>query len=303
MKTSFAAHGKVILIGDHSVVYGYDALAVPAKTLQIVTTIEPIKKDFWMDTPRYHGPLFTAPDEFDGIKYIVRAMKAKAYRRQALKVTYTGEIPMQRGLGSSAAVAFGTTQALNEYYHLHLSRDDIMAITNHAEMITHGKASGLDAATVASNYAVSFSTKTGTEELTGKLGSFLVMLDTGQMGNTKEAVTQVHELYAKNRSVRQDMRALGKLAPVFKKAFLAHDAATCGDCFNQAQDILASFGISTDKIDSLCELANQNGAFGAKLSGGGLGGIVIALVPDPTVGQKIINLAKGQIAHAWIEEI
>lgn len=303
MKTSYAAHGKVILIGEHSVVYGYDALAVPVKTLQIVTTVEPIKQDFWMDTPRYHGPLFTAPAEFDGLKYIVRAMKAKAYRRQALKVTYTGEIPMQRGLGSSAVVAYGTTQALNEYYHLHLSHDDIMAITNHAEMITHGKASGLDAATVAASQAVSFSTKTGVEELSDKLGSFLVIMDTGQMGNTKAAVTQVHELYAKNRSIRQNMRKLGKLSQAFKKAFLNHDAATCGDYFNQAQALLASFNISTDQIDRLCEIANQNGAYGAKLSGGGLGGIVIALVPDPTVGQKIINLCQDDIAHAWIEEI
>ncbi|MCH3904392.1 MAG: mevalonate kinase [Lactobacillus sp.] len=303
MKTSYAAHGKVILIGEHAVVYGYDALAVPAKTLQIVTSVEPIKKDFWMDTPRYHGPLFTAPEEFDGIKYIVRAMKAKAYRRQALKITYEGEIPMQRGLGSSAVVALGTTEALNEYYHLHLDHDDIMAIANHAEMINHGKASGLDAATVAASHAVYFSTKTGIEELNDKLGSFLVIMDTGDLGNTKEAVAQVHDLFVKERTVRQNMRALGKLSPAFKKAFLAGDAATCGDYFNQAQEILASFNLSTDKIDQICAIANQNGAYGAKLSGGGLGGIVIALVPDPTVGQKIINLCRSQIEHAWIEEI
>lgn len=303
MKTSYAAHGKVILIGEHSVVYGYDALAVPAKSLQILTTVEPIKKDFWMDTRRYHGPFFTAPSEYDGLKYVVRTMKARAYRRQALKITYTGEIPMQRGLGSSAVVALGTTHALNDYYHLHLSPDDIMAIANHAETITHGKASGLDAATVASDTAVYFSPKAGITHLPERLGSYLVMMDTGDLGNTKEAVTQVHELFSKDRQVRQNMRTLGKLAQAFRKSFQEGDAQACGDDFNQAQTLLASFKISTPKIDDLCAIANQNGAFGAKLSGGGLGGIVIALVPDPTVGQKVINLCRPEIAHAWIEEI
>lgn len=303
MKKSYTAHGKTILIGEHAVVYGSPALALPIKGLTITTTVTDAPRDFELATARYHGPFFTAPSEFDGLKYIVRTMKARAYRREPLRISYEGEIPMQRGLGSSAVVAFGTTQVLNQYYHLHLSFDDIMDVTNHAESITHGKASGLDAATVASNDLVFFTAKTGVEKIKQKLGATLLIMDTGKMGQTKKAVTQVHELYKEEVAVRQAIHQLGLLANNFKKAWLQADSTTCGDLFNHAQALLAQLQVSTDTIDELCRLANQQGALGAKLSGGGLGGIVIALCTDSVTAEKIAFAAKDLIAHYWVEEI
>ncbi len=302
MRSSYLAHGKVILIGEHSVVYGYDALCMPIKSLHIKTTVE--KNDqMWMDTARYHGPFFAAPAEYDGLKYVVKTMLKKANSKQNLKITYTGEIPMERGFGSSATVALGTSKAMNDYFELNLPEEEIMAVTNHAEMINHGKASGLDAATVHSDYLVFFNKKMGAQKLKAKLGSFLLIMDTGQLGNTKEAVTKVHQQLEASKEAKQEMAHLGELADDTKKAWLKKDEVQVGQDFNEAQEILSSFGLSTAKIDQLKQIAHQNKALGYKLSGGGLGGIVIALCHDQKTALAIAQKSQNLISNYWIEEI
>lgn len=302
MKSSYLAHGKVILIGEHSVVYGYNALCMPIKSLHIKTTIEP-NEEMWMDTQRYHGPFFDAPEEYDGLKYVVKTMLEKANSNEKLKITYTGEIPIERGFGSSATVALGTTKAMNDYFKLNMNHDEIMAVTNHAEMINHGKASGLDAATVNSDYLVFFNTQDGPKKLEAKLGATLLIMDTGQLGNTKEAVTKVRKQLNESVDANKRIEKLGKLANETKAAWVIQDKHTVGECFNEAQEILVSFGLSTDKIDHLKQIAHKNGALGFKFSGGGLGGIVIALCDSDEIAQKIAEESKDLITNYWIEAI
>lgn len=296
------AHGKVILIGEHSVVYGKDALALPINALNITTSVENYPEN-WMDTNHYHGPFFDAPSEYDGLKYVFETMLKKANTDQTVKVTYSGEIPIERGLGSSAVVALGTTKALNEFFNLNISEDEIMEITNHAEMINHGKASGLDAATVHSDYLVFFNKQDGPKSLKDKLGATLLIMDTGELGNTKEAVTSVRKQYDENDENKQKIERLGQLASQTRILWSEHNAESVGKIFNEAQDILSSFGLSTKRIDEICRISNENGALGTKLSGGGLGGIVIALCPNQKVAQEISQKAQPNFSNYWIEEI
>ncbi|OCX09673.1 mevalonate kinase [Lactobacillus crispatus] len=302
MKSSYLAHGKVIIIGEHSVVYGYDALAMPIKALHIKTTVESASQ-MWMDTARYHGPLFEAPTEYDGLKYVVKHMQKKAGNNHPLKITYTGEIPMERGFGSSATVALGTTRAMNQFFQLNMTEKEIMTVTNHAEMINHGKASGLDAATVNSNYLVFFNKKMGPKILQTKLGATLLIMDTGQLGNTKEAVFLVKKMLEKSDYAKKKIARLGELADLTKKAWIKHDRQAVGQIFNEAQEILHSFDLSTNKIDQLQKIALSNNALGLKLSGGGLGGITISLCDNETVAQEIAAKCKDLISDYWIEEI
>ncbi|MDF7682681.1 mevalonate kinase [Lactobacillus sp. ESL0679] len=302
MKCSYLAHGKVILIGEHAVVYGYDALAMPIMSLQIKASVEP-NSTMWMDTARYHGPFFTAPDEYDGLKYVVKTILTKADGTVPLKITYTGEIPTERGFGSSATVALATTKAMNEYLALNLTEKEIMVITNHAEMINHGKASGLDAATVNSTNLVFFNQKMGPKTLNAKLGATLLIMDTGELGSTKEAVKLVHAQMMADPAKKQMIAQLGQLATATKAAWLNQDQIQVGHIFSQAQAILQAFGLATTKIDQLQKLALANGALGFKLSGSGLGGIVIALCPNRKTADKIAAVSQTLITGSWIEEI
>lgn len=303
-KISITTHGKVILIGEHSVVYGKDALALPIKALNITTTVEqsPEIKSL-MITARYQGSYLQAPVEYNGLKYIFETLNKLANNSTPLKVTYTGEIPMERGFGSSAVVALGTTKALDKYLNLNLSKKKIMEITNHAEMINHGKASGLDAATVNSNYIVFFNKKVGPRPLSQKLGATLLIMDTGELGNTKQAVELVRNKIQSNQTEANKINRLGELATQTKELWTKKDAPSIGKIFNEAEEILASFGISTERINQICKIAQENDAFGVKLSGGGLGGIVIALCDNKKTAQIIAQKAQKNFTNYWIEEI
>lgn len=302
MKSSYLAHGKVILIGEHSVVYGYDALAMPINSLHIKATVEPAP-EMWMDTERYQGPFFMAPSEYNGLKYVVKKLLNLAASTAQLKISYTGQIPIERGLGSSATVALATTRAMDDYFKLNLSEEQIIAITNHAEMINHGKASGLDAATVNSNYLVFFNQQDGPRVLKAKLGATLLIMDTGELGSTKEAVMKVHDQVKASPHAADKLKRLGKLADETKTSWLDHDVDQIGTYFNDAQEILRSFGLSTAKIDQLQKIALAHQALGFKLSGSGLGGIVIALCKNYAVAQEIADRSKKIAINSWIEEI
>ena len=303
MQTSCTAHGKVILIGEHSVVYGYDALAMPIQALHIKTTVSDYAGPVWMDTKLYQGPFFDAPADYNGLKYVVKELLARSGKSPQIKLTYTGEIPMERGLGSSATVAYGTTVALSQYLGLQLSASEVMAITNQAETINHGKASGLDAATVNSDYLVFFNKQKGIKKLSSKLGARLLIMDTGDLGNTREAVTMVAKLLNESPNAQVRMRKLGQLADEVKAAWLEQDPESVGKFFNEAQELLASFNLSTSKIARICQIADKGGALGCKLSGGGLGGIVIALCKDAASCEEIAAACQAEISNYWIEEI
>lgn len=303
-KTTVTSHGKVILIGEHSVVYGKNAFAMPIKALNIKTSIEQTSyANTQMITNNYQGDFLEAPTAYNGLKYIYQTLTSSLDPTPSLQITYEGEIPIERGLGSSAVVALGTTKALNDFFHLDLTEKQIMKIANHAEMINHGKASGLDTATVNSNYLVSFNKSDGPTALKAHLGASLLIMDSGQLGNTKQAVKLVQQQYKTTSDGKERIDQLGTLADEFKSAWLTKDTAKIGEIFKQAQIILSSFKLSTAKIDRIIKIANENGSLGSKISGGGLGGIVIALCPSRDIAQLIVNKVKNNIVNYWIEEI
>lgn len=298
---SAIAHAKAILLGEHAAVYGYPALAVPVTAMTLTATVETFGPDggpSMLNTDRYHGPLDQAPKEYGGLAFLASLMA-----RDAVKLSYRGSIPQGRGLGSSAASAWATAQALNQAEDLDWPLERLVEASDRAEDIVHGEASGVDLAAVRSNRLVVYRRTKGFSTMGNRLGAWLVIADTGQAGSTKTAVASVRRQIETSEPKKTAMDRLGAIATQGIEAWRRRDAARLGTLFDQAQDILAGFGLSTAEIDQLIRLARQAGAQGAKLSGSGLGGAIIALAKDreqaESVGQALQTAASG----VWTQEI
>ncbi|MCI1979144.1 MAG: mevalonate kinase [Bifidobacteriaceae bacterium] len=305
VQAEFISHGKTILMGEHSVVYGYNALCLPVKGLTLTTAVTPSDNGEGPNlyTTHYHGLFAEAPEEYAGLHSLVQGLILDQNLPSKVSLTYTGEIPMERGLGSSAAVAIGTVRAINAYYHLGMEEKDIVEWANHAEDITHGGASGLDVATVKSDHLVSFNKTDGPQEITSQLGAYLVISDSGELGSTKEAVSQVREQVASSDEKKSNLDALGDLANNAIEAWNSSNVNQFGSLFNKAQEILSSFSLSTRAIDRINRTALENGAIGSKLSGSGLGGVVISLVRDSNAARNLREKLLGVARDVWIEAI
>lgn len=303
MASEFTAHAKAILMGEHAVVYGHDALAVPLASLHLTTSISPDSEGLTLDTGTYHGLFEKAPKSFGGIQFVVRDLIERHHVDDHIRITYRSTIPMTRGLGSSAASALATIRSVNDWYSLGLSEDEIIEIGNHAEDIIHGKASGLDLHTVNSDQLVVYSKASGFRQVAGKFGAFLVISDTGQMGQTKTAVAQVRQAMDSSERARCDIDRLGSLSAQAIQCWTKHDVPEMGSLFNQAQTILSHFGISTSLIDQHVATARNAGAIGSKLSGSGLGGVVISLAQTREQAQHIADAVADISTGVWIEAI
>lgn len=303
MLSDYTAHAKVILIGEHAVVYGADALCIPMLNLTLHAHVAYDEQGPTLETEGYCGPFEQAPEIYNGIMYLFQELVVKRQQDTHCRLTLDSRIPMARGLGSSAASALATIKAFDQYFQLGISEADVTVLGNHAEDIVHGKASGLDFATVRSEKLVSFNRATGFNHIDGKLGAYLVIADTGAEGSTKEAVAMVRQQREASERNRERLDYLGVLSDRAARAWVQQDVLKLGDICNQAQEILASFGVSTPMIDTLVDTAREAGALGAKLSGSGLGGVVIALTQTREQAQQVAQALSSKASGVWVEEL
>lgn len=292
---------KTILMGEHSVVYGHAAVAFPLHALEMRATVTPIDGPSTLASLDYDGPLSEAGPRFAPV---VRAFEAAREftggLEQSFAIETSSDFPHERGLGSSAASAGAIIRAVLDAFGRQATDAEVLALTNLAEQVAHVRPSGLDAATTTSDLPIRFQSGE-MRALSQQVSGVLVIADSGIHGSTRDAVAGLRERYeAAPDAVGPRINRLGALTQAAIEALDAGDAAALGTAMDAAHAVLAELGISIPALDGLTRAARDAGALGAKLSGGGLGGCVIALAATDTDAEAVrAALLEAGAAQTW----
>ena len=283
------AHSKIILIGEHAVVYGYPAISLPLLEVEVTCKVVPAESPWRLY-------------EEDTLSMAVYASLEHLNIKDAcIRCQIDSAIPEKRGMGSSAAISIAAIRAVFDYYQADLPHDILEILVNRAEMIAHMNPSGLDAKTCLSDRPIRFIKNVGFTELEMDLSAYLVIADTGVYGHTREAIQVVQ---SKGKDALPFLHALGELTQQAEDAIRRKDAEKLGQILSQAHLHLKEIGVSSPEADSLVETALSDGALGAKMSGGGLGGCIIALVANLDQAQELAKrLEEKGAVQTWIESL
>lgn len=283
------AHSKIILMGEHSVVYGYPAIALPLESIEVECRIMPADDKIVFD---FTDTLSTA---------IYAALDYLNQTDVAISYDIKSEVPQRRGMGSSAAVSIAAIRAVFDYFGQEIDLATLEILVNQAEIIAHTNPSGLDAKTCLSDEAIKFIRNVGFETIDLNLEAYLVIADTGIHGNTREAVDKVA---AQEEANRPYLAQLGQLAEEVEIQIKAKNLAKIGQAMTSAHAILQKIGVSAKEADHLVEVALNHGSLGAKMSGGGLGGCIIALVDQEPMAERLSQKLREEGAvKTWIQKL
>ena len=277
--TALAA-GKVILLGEHGVVYGRHALALPIPDAVKVTLTE-------ADTL-----IHSLPAEF-----VNGLLDQLGVDDRKWQISVDSSLPFGKGLGSSAAIAVAIVRAFNEQLDLGLDDARVNAIAFECEKLAHGTPSGVD--NTVSTYAqpMLFRNDGGLEVTTIEVGEEppLLIAWGDEKGRTSELVAGV-------RSRRDEMPEhfdalfdeMDSLSLQGAELLGSGSWQELGALMNVCHGLLNAIGVSTPTLERMVALARQAGAAGAKLTGAGGGGSIVALCPD---GVDVVEEALRQCGY------
>lgn len=361
---------KVILFGEHSVVYGYPAVALPLHNLRMRATVSnecnfnfDLDKSFELESKTtslnstnslsslnshsgvtsfgnvgtsaqdsvhdniddsvrsninnniddnivfsalgFTGLLRNIPPRFSSIRTAIHsALDFAGWDGERLYVLTESDFPPERGLGSSAASAGAIIRAILDYYGVEASQSQLFSLTQQAERVAHGRSSGLDAVATSSLLPVKYCNGSF-DYMNINMRAWIVLADSGLKGMTRVTVEDLRKKREENPTlVNSLLKELGDIALSAEDDLLHGSSENVGIKMIRAHRILDKLGISTPLLNDLVNAAYSNGALGAKLTGGGGGGCVIAIADSEDCAYKVSDAFKSAGAKkTWIVDI
>jgi mevalonate kinase len=214
-----------------------------------------------------------------------------------INVEITSTVPVAAGLGSSAAVVVAVTTAVGALLDMNMSKEDIFKIAYEAEKLVHGTPSGVDPAISTFGGTLLYQMDTGFKPLEVKADIPLVIGDTGVERSTRVQVEKVREVKQRYPQIVQPMMSAAReIVLRALDAFNKNDLETLGGLMNLNQALLYGVGVSDESLEWLINAARKAGALGAKLTGAGGGGCMIALANNEKLEQvsEAIQRAGGR---------
>ncbi|WP_225102710.1 mevalonate kinase [Streptomyces sp. CoH27] len=301
------AHAKAIVLGEHAVVYGAPAIALPVPQLTVTASA---------------GWSFRGPDGLGDVSFTSTGSPSRPLVTQAsdslrrliaeftttmavtdgphLDILIDGAIPHGRGLGSSAAVARAVALALADLHGVRLAEHETFDLVQTAENVAHGRSSGVDARTVGAPAPLLFQAGEAEELKLGCDGLFIIA-DSGVVGRTKDAVELLRAGFQRHPGAQD--RFVGRatqLTEEARHALAGGKPEELGSRLTDYHELLRAAGLSTQGIDALVEAALDAGSHGAKITGGGLGGCMIALARPEQAGEVTRRLHGAGAVQTWV---
>jgi mevalonate kinase len=303
-----SAPGKVILFGEHAVVYSQPALAVPVTQVQAEVRIDKV----FSPGIRINAPNIQLNERLDSlalshplaatVRNTLTALEAGSLSGVTILVRST--IPVASGLGSGAAVSVAIIRALAKHLKKDLTNEQVSALAFETEKLYHGTPSGIDNTVVTYAKPVYFVKGQPIEILRVKKPFTIVIGDTGIPASTRESVRDVRVQHHKQPERYETLfAAIGSIARTACQLIENGMPESFGPLMDENHALLRSMGVSSPELDHLVETARVAGALGAKLSGGGRGGNMIALVPAGKAGAVARSLKAAGATNTIVTKV
>lgn len=303
------APGKSILFGEHAVVYGRPAIAVPIHQVRAEATVRPGKAGtgVLLSAPDLNWTccLTDAPADHPLRTIVMNTLsRLQVVHEPDVIVRVSSTIPMACGLGSGTAVSVSIVRALADHFGVSLSNEAVSELTFEVEKVYHGTPSGIDNTVITYQRPVYFVKGKTLETLTVRKPFRLAIADTGVCSPTRVAVGDVRRNWERDpRRYDSLFDEIGEIAQLARHAIESGNPDELGPLMNSNQQLLRDIDVSSPELETLIEAALRAGAVAAKLSGAGRGGNMIALVSDDVAPQVEQALRRSGAHNVIVTEI
>ncbi len=311
VKLEGSAAGKVILLGEHAVVYGSHALALPVHdAMRAGVRVAGRGEGIRLKIPAWHTDVVLDIREPEARGFAATAaliLDALDIGERNLEIRVASRLPRAMGLGSSASLAVAVIRALNESFRLGLDDEAVNALAFRCETLAHGTPSGVDNTLATYAQPLLFRNRGELEQKPIRLRETppLVVAWGDEHGLTATQVAAVRERRLRApRSYDSVFEQIDELTLASAEALEEANYRAVGDMMNLCQGLLNGIGVSTPNLERMIHIAREAGAIGAKLTGGGGGGSIVALCPENAadVTRALESFGFTTLKSGWLEK-